>query len=319
MEDEDGGATCALAPFLGPAAELVLGSAGERSDPAAWLAATLPGLAATVREYLLAELVDDAAAVARVLARLPAAGSGPDDVPPALHVLELAAPRGGEAAARGAELLYSSRRHGRSLSRLVAKCDGYAGDLVVLLETLEAEAEAEGALLAACRGGLEGGSVAALLEAGPSVAASVDGGGGVVLRTRRRRARGSSHEELGVGFGGSAAAPTWWVDEDFKAVSCRSFPRPGVTRRKVAAVSAWGLGGAAAAAAQAATKERERRFLEQRRQVDLKKLAQEWKGGGGDAWLLQAAGQGGGGAAGEVVRGVRQEERQLRQEQQQAG
>ena len=109
------------------------------------------------------------------------------------------------------------------------------------------------------------------------------------------------------------------MPEDFKAVACRSFPRPGVTRRKVAAVSAWGLGGAAAAQAQAAAKEREQRFLEQRRQVDLKKLAQEWKGGGGDAWLLQAAGHAQGGAAGEVVRGVRQEERQLRQEQQRAG
>ena len=350
---EPGAPGAPLAALLGGADEAaaVASGAAAAPDPGVWLHAALPRLVPLARSVLRGLLEGGDGESAAVPQPPPEGGEGCFPGEAFLPLLALPAAR----AAASPEPLYSSRRDGRALSRLLAKARGYPAPALL---SVALRWEGGGApaplgppphLLALIEArGLESGGAggtgrcAALLCARPALAVAVAGtaGGAPVLlpqpRGRRpaaggRAGAGSGSEGEGLGFGAATRdGCVLWLDDALLRAEFRARPRggggfgpadllPEASGRpsgggggggagphpqvlQVAAVELWGLGGAQARGGLEAFRLREARFRQQRREVDLRKMAEEWRGGGGDKWLLGTAG--GGGPDAEVLASV---------------
>jgi len=341
-----------LAALLGGADEAaaVVAGAAAASDPGGWLHAALPRLVPLARAVLRGLLEGGAGEDVAVPQPPPEGGEGCFPGEAFLPLLSLPAAR----AAASPEPLYSSRRDGRALSRLLSKARGYPAPALLSVALrweggsapdappsppphLLALLEARGLESSGGAGG--GGRCLALLCARPVLAVAVAGaaGGAPVLLPRPRgrgpasgrAGPGAGGEGEGLGFGATARdSCVLWLDDALLRAELRARPRGGggfgtadllseASGRassgsgaagpppqvlQVATVELWGLGGAQARGGLEAFRQREARFRQQRREVDLRKMAAEWRGGGGDKWLLGTAG--GGGPDAEVLASV---------------
>jgi TLD len=213
--------------------------------------------------------------------------------------------------------LFSSRRDGCTLSRLLDKCAGYRAQLAILVSlrnicSMDSADEPPsectvGILLPAdvkssTKFQAPG---AALLALCPSFArygpASGEPGVFAFARGGHAATHLDKHVAEGFGVGGTTDKFRFFVDAEFTAGTASHWysdkqydagPILGSNQSfspytfDVAEVELWGMGGVSALSQQVTHQHRQLQLTEQRRTVDRARLADEWRSGGGDRALM---------------------------------
>lgn len=212
------------------------------------------------------------------------------------------------------DCLYDSHNDGSSLSRLLSKTVGYPGPLFIKVAYVHPDREE----------GHDLNTVGILVDEEMKNSREAYGGGKCALysfapsfhvyRTKpsahcriysysRPPLRSSGHMKgwEGLGFGGKHPGKHrltldkdldkltfrhWREDDSYEAGPL--FPHQGYrdVEGLVSHVQAFGMGGADSLQRMDAVQRRHAAFIEDRRKIDMKKFAEEWRGGGGDKALL---------------------------------